>query len=46
VRTVQHLGQTVEYVEATLDDVAVANRLAAAVLGRSLDDLPPQTRRV
>jgi len=24
----------------------VANRLAHAVLGRSLDELPPQTRRV
>jgi len=34
----------VEYIEATLDDIAVANRLAAEALGRSLDELPPQTR--
>lgn len=34
------------YIEATLDDIAVANRLAAEVLGRSLDELPPQTRRL
>src|SRR5690606_31960965 len=27
------------------DDIALANRLAAEVLGRSLDELPPQTRR-
>ena len=39
-------GQTIEYVEATLADVALANDLAHEVLGRSLDELPPQTRRV
>jgi hypothetical protein len=36
----------VAYVEVTLDDIATANRLAGEVLGRSLDDLPPQTRRL
>jgi DNA primase catalytic core len=46
VKTVQHQGTPVEYVEVSLDDIATANRLAAAVLGRSLDDLPPQTRRL
>lgn len=41
------LGEAViEYVEVTLDDIALANRLASEVLGRSLDELPPQTRRV
>jgi hypothetical protein len=45
VRTREHGGRTVEYIEAGLDDVAVANRLAAEALGRSLDELPPQTRR-
>ena len=39
-------GESVEYVEATLPDVALANRLASEVLGRSLDELPPQTRRL
>jgi hypothetical protein len=34
------------YIEVTLDDVATANKLAAEVLGRSLDELPPQTRRL
>ena len=38
-------GRTKEYIEATLDDVALANRLAAEVLGRTLDELGPQTRR-
>jgi hypothetical protein len=38
-------GNEVEYLEASLDDVAVANRLATEVLGRTLDELPPQSRR-
>jgi DNA primase len=33
------------YVTVTLDDIEIANRLASKVLGRSLDDLPPHTRR-
>ena len=48
-RKVQHLdvdGARVEYIEVTPVDIALANRLAHAVLGRSLDELPPQTRRV
>ncbi len=34
------------YIEVTLDDIALANELAPEVLGRSLDELPPQTRRL
>ena len=45
-KTVQHNGRAVEYIEVTLNDIAVANRLAHEVLGRSLDELPPQTRRL
>jgi DNA primase catalytic core len=45
-RTVSEHGETIEYIEATLDDIAHANTLAHEVLGRSLDELPPQTRRV
>ncbi len=37
-------GEVVEYIEATLDDIAAANALAHEVLGRTLDELPPQTR--
>lgn len=36
----------IDYVEVTREDIALANRLAGEVLGRSLDELPPQTRRV
>jgi DNA primase catalytic core len=36
----------VEYIEVIPADIVVANRLAHEVLGRSLDELPPQTRRL
>jgi hypothetical protein len=39
-------GETVEYVEVEISDIEVANGLAREVLGRSLDELPPQTRRL
>ena len=39
-------GRVVEFIEVTLDDIALANELAPEVLGRSLDELPPQTRRL
>ena len=38
--------QRTEYIRVTLKDIALANRLAPDLLGRSLDELPPQTRRV
>ena len=46
VHTAGHGERAVEYVEATIEDIALANRLAHEVLGRSLDELPPQTRRL
>ena len=46
VRTLDVDGAAVEYIEVAEADIALANRLAHAVLGRSLDELPPQTRRV
>ena len=46
VKTVNHQGRKVRYIEVTLEDIAVANRLAHEVLGRSIDELPPQTRRL
>ncbi len=39
-------GRLVEFIEVTLDDIALANQLAPEILGRSLDELPPQTRRL
>lgn len=46
VQTIQHNGQSIDYVEVTLDDIEVANRLACDVLGKTLDELPPQTRKL
>jgi hypothetical protein len=46
VRSTIHRDVRKEYIEVTLDDIAVANRLAHEVLGRTLDELPPQTRNL
>jgi|CXWL01.1.fsa_nt_gi DNA primase catalytic core len=46
LRTASFQGKPIEYVEVTVDDIALANRLAHEVLGRSLDELPPQTRQL
>ena len=46
VKTTVHHGKTIEYIEVTIEDIEIANRLAHEVLGRSLDELPPQTRRL
>jgi len=46
VKVVEHRGQKLRYIEVTKQDIEVANRLAHEVLGRSLDELPPQTRRL
>ena len=44
VKTVNHNGQNLQYIEVVKSDIEVANKLAHDVLGRSLDELPPQTR--
>jgi len=46
VKTATRRGKLIEYVEVTLQDIALANDLAHEVLGHSLDELPPQTRRL
>ena len=44
VKTVNHNGEALSYIEVMKSDIEVANKLAHDVLGRSLDELPPQTR--
>ena len=39
-------GETLEYIEATEEDVKLAHALVRHVLGPSLDELPPHTRRL
>jgi DNA primase len=46
VKTATWRGEAIEYVEVERCDLVLANRLAHEVLGRSLDELPPQTRRL
>jgi len=46
VRSAEQDGERIEYVEVTLTDIEVANHLAHEALGRSLDELSPQTRRL
>lgn len=46
LKSIEHRGQRLEYIEVTQDDIALANRLAHEILGRTLDEMPPQTRRL
>ena len=46
IKTAQRGEQAIEYIEVTLADIELANEIAHDVLGRSLDELPPQTRRL
>jgi DNA primase len=46
VRSIEHRGRIVRYIEASEADIQLANALAHDVLGRTLDELPPQTRRL
>jgi hypothetical protein len=39
-------GETLEYIEATAEDVALAQQLMRQVIMPSLDELPPHTRRL
>lgn len=46
VKTIERRGQVLAYIEVTPGDIELANRIAHEVLGRTLDELPPQTRRL
>jgi len=46
IKTIEHDGKVMEYIEVTLDDIKAANQLAHDVLGKTLDELPPQTRKL
>ncbi|RRN95905.1 DNA primase, partial [Pectobacterium aquaticum] len=46
VKRVEHRGQVIEYIEVAQSDIALANQLAHEVLGRTLDEMPPQTRKL
>jgi len=46
VKTMNHNETEIHYIEVTPQDIQIANQLAHAVLGSSLDELPPQTRNL
>ncbi len=46
VKTTTVGGEALQYIEVQPADIATANRLADAVLGRSLDEVPPHTRKL
>jgi hypothetical protein len=46
IHTVDYAGKTLEYINVTLSDIAAANRIADEVLGRSLDELSPPSRKL
>ena len=46
IKREEYKGAMIEYVEVTLADIELANQLAHEVLGRTLDELPPQTRKL
>ncbi len=46
IKTDTREGETLEYIEATADDVKLARQLMRQVLLPSLDELPPHTRRL
>jgi hypothetical protein len=45
IRRDHRFGKTAEAIEVTLEDIEVATKLAKVALSRSLDEVPPQTRR-
>ncbi|MCT2387967.1 CHC2 zinc finger domain-containing protein [Erwinia pyrifoliae] len=46
IKRVAHRGEVIEYIEVEREDIALANRLAHEILGRTLDEMPPQTRKL
>ena len=46
IKSINHDDKLIEYIEVTQNDIALANHLAHEILGRSLDELPPPTRRL
>ena len=46
IKSIEQNGTRIEYIEVTIDDIKTANQLAHEVLGRTLDELPPQTRKL
>jgi DNA primase len=46
IKTAEHRGERLEYIEATEADITLAESLCREVLARGIDELPPQTRKL
>jgi len=46
INTIEHDGKVMDYIEVQISDIDMANHLAHEVLGKTLDELPPQTRKL
>ncbi len=46
VKTIEIDGKNIEYIEVIPRDIQIANQLSNYMLGRSIDELAPQTRRL
>ena len=46
IKTIEHNGEQVQYIEATREDIAKADELAAAIMARSYEELPERTQFV
>ena len=44
IKSIESNGETIHYIEVEISDIEWANKLAHIILGRTLDELPPQTR--
>jgi hypothetical protein len=46
VKKIVEENEVIPYIEVTLDDIETANQLCSEVMGTSLDELSPQTRKL
>ncbi len=46
IHTVDYNGESVEYINVTFNDILYANEIAGEVLGRTLDELSPPSRKL
>jgi DNA primase len=45
-KSLEHEKESIDYIEVTLSDIEKANAIAGEILGRSLDELAPPSRRL
>ena len=46
IKQKKYKNEIISYIEVTPKDIEIANKLIAEVMGKNLDELPPQTRKL